>query len=75
VLSNSYAFAYFFFGGQLYADEFSEDQNTTNQNLFEDGQEQLAQEVRGLGWRAQAPCCCDCGGSRQAAMGACAAQF
>jgi ariadne-1 len=45
VLSNSYAFAYFFFGGQLYAEEFSEDQNRVNQNLFEDSQEMLAGEV------------------------------
>lgn len=45
VLSNSYAFAYFFFGGQLYAEEFSEDENRVNQNLFEDSQEMLAGEV------------------------------
>eukprot|EP00879_Flechtneria_rotunda_P010931 GHRR01011422.1.p1 GENE.GHRR01011422.1~~GHRR01011422.1.p1 ORF type:complete len:527 (+),score=168.68 GHRR01011422.1:246-1826(+) len=48
VLSNSYAFAYFFFGGQLYADEFDEDQNKINQNLFEDSQEMLAAEVERL---------------------------
>jgi hypothetical protein len=45
VLSNSYAFAYFFFGGQLFADEFTEDENRVNQNLFEDSQEMLAGEV------------------------------
>ncbi|WIA17066.1 hypothetical protein OEZ85_013967 [Tetradesmus obliquus] len=48
VLSNSYAFAYFFFGRQLYAEEFSEDENRVNQNLFEDSQEMLAGEVERL---------------------------
>lgn len=47
VLSNSYAFAYFFFGGDLFKGEFTEDQNLVNQNLFEDSQEQLANEVGG----------------------------
>lgn len=46
VLSSSYAFAYFFFGGDLFKGEFSEEQNQMNQNLFEDIQEQLAMEVR-----------------------------
>lgn len=46
ILSNSYAFAYFFFGNGLYSDEFDEDQNKVNQNLFEDSQEMLAAEVR-----------------------------
>jgi ariadne-1 len=45
VLSNSYAFAFFFFGGEMF-EEFSEEQNRINQGLFEDRQEQLAQEVR-----------------------------
>lgn len=45
VLSNSYVFAYFFFGNELYADEFDEDENKVNQNLFEDSQEMLAAEV------------------------------
>ncbi|KAF6250673.1 hypothetical protein COO60DRAFT_1471727 [Scenedesmus sp. NREL 46B-D3] len=48
VLSNSCAFAYFFFGGQLYAEEFSEDENRVNQNLFEDSQEMLWGEVERL---------------------------
>lgn len=46
MLSNSYAFAYFFFGGDLFKGEFTEEQNQINQNLFEDSQEQLAMEVR-----------------------------
>jgi hypothetical protein len=46
VLSNSYAFAYFFFGGELFSGEFTADENQVNQNLFEDSQEQLAVEVR-----------------------------
>ena len=45
MLSNSYAFAYFFFGNELYSDEFDEDQNKVNQNLFEDSQDMLAAEV------------------------------
>ncbi len=45
VLSNSYAFAYFFFGNELYSDEFDEGQNKVNQNLFEDSQEMLSIEV------------------------------
>eukprot|EP00877_Chromochloris_zofingiensis_P002490 jgi/Chrzof1/12241/Cz06g26220.t1 len=48
VLSNSYAFAYFFFGGQLYAEDFDEHQNKVNQGLFEDNQEMLAAEVERL---------------------------
>jgi len=47
VLSNSYAFAYFFFGGDLFKGEFTAEQNLTNKNLFEDIQEQLGQEVGG----------------------------
>jgi hypothetical protein len=47
VLSNSYAFAYFFFGGQLFASEFTVEQNTINQALFEDNQAMLAGEVGG----------------------------
>ena len=46
VLSNSYAFAYFFFGGDVFKGEFTEEQNQMNQNLFEDLQEQLGMEVR-----------------------------
>lgn len=45
MLSNSYAFAYFFFGGELFKGEFTADENQVNQNLFEDSQEQLAVEV------------------------------
>lgn len=48
VLSNSYAFAYFFFGGDLFKGEFTAEQNLTNKNLFEDIQEQLGQEVGGF---------------------------
>lgn len=49
VLCNSYAFAYFFFDGAMFAEDFSEEQNNINQNLFEDNQEMLAAEVRGRG--------------------------
>lgn len=49
VLCNSYAFAYFFFGGAMFAEDFTEEQNAVNRNLFEDNQEMLAQEV-GTGW-------------------------
>jgi hypothetical protein len=45
VLSNSYVFAYFFFGGDLFTGEFTEQQNAMNQDLFEHNQAQLAMEV------------------------------
>ena len=45
VLGNSYAFAFFFFGQQMYAGEFTKEQNKINQDLFEDNQEMLATEV------------------------------
>lgn len=48
VLCNSYAFAYFFFGGAMFAEDFTEEQNAVNRNLFEDNQEMLAQEVERL---------------------------
>ncbi|MEW5311065.1 MAG: hypothetical protein WDW38_002808 [Sanguina aurantia] len=48
VLSNSYAFAFFFFGGQMYKEEFSAEQNTRNQHLFENLQEKLEEEVERL---------------------------
>ena len=48
VLCNSYAFAYFFFGGAMFAEDFTPEQSAVNQNLFEDNQEMLAAEVRGL---------------------------
>jgi ariadne-1 len=48
VLCNSYAFAYFFFGGAMFAEDFSEEQNKINQGLFEDNQEMLAAEVERL---------------------------
>jgi ariadne-1 len=56
VLSNSYAFAYFFFGGELFSGEFTPDENQVNQNLFEDSQEQLAVEVRVLTCTAGVAC-------------------
>jgi hypothetical protein len=46
VLGNSYAFAFFFFGQQMYAGEFTKEQNKINQDLFEDNQEMLATEVK-----------------------------
>ena len=48
VLANSHAFAYFFFGGQMYAEDFDADANRTNQALFEDSQQMLAAEVERL---------------------------
>ncbi|GIL45958.1 hypothetical protein Vafri_3067 [Volvox africanus] len=48
VLSNSYAFAYFFFGGEMYKDNFTEQENTRNQILFEDYQQRLESEVERL---------------------------
>ncbi|KAI8472707.1 MAG: hypothetical protein J3K34DRAFT_204977 [Monoraphidium minutum] len=48
VLCNSYAFAFGFFGGALFAEDFTPEQNAVNQNLFEDNQEMLAAEVERL---------------------------
>ncbi|KAI8463915.1 MAG: hypothetical protein J3K34DRAFT_474800 [Monoraphidium minutum] len=48
VLCNSYAFAFSFFGGALFAEDFTPEQNAVNQNLFEDNQEMLAAEVERL---------------------------
>ena len=39
VLATSYVFAYFFFGNDMYRDDFTPDENTRNQNLFEDQQQ------------------------------------
>lgn len=48
VLCNSYAFAYYFFGGSLFAEDFTEEQDRVNRGLFEDNQEMLAAEVERL---------------------------
>ncbi|PNW70486.1 hypothetical protein CHLRE_17g721950v5 [Chlamydomonas reinhardtii] len=48
VLSNSYAFAYFFFGGEMYKDDFSDEDNKRNQDLFEEHQQRLEGEVERL---------------------------
>ncbi|EFJ52718.1 hypothetical protein VOLCADRAFT_102701 [Volvox carteri f. nagariensis] len=58
VLSNSYAFAYFFFGGEMYKDNFSEQENQRNQTLFEDYQQRLESEVERLSGLVE-----DCSGS------------
>lgn len=41
ILSNSYAFAYLFFGNDTFKEDFTPEQNTMNQNLFEDAQQTL----------------------------------
>lgn len=38
--------------GDLYKDDFSEDDNRRNQNLFEDLQQRLESEVGAAGWLA-----------------------
>lgn len=48
VLSNSYAFAYLFFGNDLFREDFSPEANAANQGIFEDCQQQLEAEVRRL---------------------------
>ncbi|KXZ51910.1 hypothetical protein GPECTOR_11g38 [Gonium pectorale] len=48
VLSNSYAFAYFFFGGEMYKEDFTEEDNKRNQDLFEEQQQRLEGEVERL---------------------------
>lgn len=45
ILSNSYAFAYYMFGNEMFLEEISEEQNKINKNLFEDQQQMLEQEV------------------------------
>lgn len=46
VLSNTYAFAYFFFGNEMYKEDFTAEENCRNQNLFEGQQVMLETEVR-----------------------------
>uniref|UniRef100_A0A7S0R3F9 RBR-type E3 ubiquitin transferase n=1 Tax=Chlamydomonas leiostraca TaxID=1034604 RepID=A0A7S0R3F9_9CHLO len=48
VLAPSYAFAFFFFGNDMYKDDFDASTNTRNQNLFEDQQAMLEAEVERL---------------------------
>ena len=47
-LSNSFAFAYFIFGNDIFKDGITKEQNAINQNLFEDQQQQLEQIVEQL---------------------------
>lgn len=48
ILGYSYAFAYYMFGGELYSEEISPEQNDVNKNLFEDQQQQLEAEAERL---------------------------
>lgn len=48
ILSFSYIFAFFTFGGAMFKDDFTPEQNTINQQLFEDKQGQLEVEVERL---------------------------
>lgn len=45
ILGYTYVYAFYMFGGELYAAEIGEDQNVRNQSLFEDQQQQLESEV------------------------------
>ncbi len=47
----SYVFAFYMFGGEMFSEDISADQNEINKALFEDKQAQLEIEVgRGAGW-------------------------
>ena len=46
ILGYSYAFAFYMFGGEMFKDQVSGEQNLSNQNLFEDAQERMESEVR-----------------------------
>ncbi|KAG1675373.1 hypothetical protein FOA52_012292 [Chlamydomonas sp. UWO 241] len=48
VLAPTYPFAYFFFGNEIYSTDFTPEQNTCNQQLFEDQQQMLEAEVERL---------------------------
>ena len=45
ILGYTYVYAFYMFGGELFAAEISEAQNGRNQSLFEDQQQQLESEV------------------------------
>lgn len=45
ILGYSYAFAYYMFGGEMFKEQVSEEQNRCNQHLFEDAQERMESEV------------------------------
>eukprot|EP00798_Chlamydomonas_sp_ICE-L_P030283 gene30283-35271_t len=48
VLAPSYVFAFFFFGNDMYKDDFTVEENARNQDLFEDQQQRLEAEVERL---------------------------
>lgn len=48
VLAHSYVFAYYFFGNEMYKDDFTTEDNQRNQNLFEDQQQMLESVVEKL---------------------------
>mmetsp|Transcript_12045 Transcript_12045/g.25884 ORF Transcript_12045/g.25884 Transcript_12045/m.25884 type:complete len:537 (+) Transcript_12045:152-1762(+) len=57
VLAPTYPFAYFVFGNSMYKDDFSPEENTRNQGLFEDQQQMLEGEVERLSRLVE--CCSD----------------
>lgn len=48
ILANTYVFAYFFFGNELFQEDFTPEENGRNQSLFEDQQQMLEFEVERL---------------------------
>eukprot|EP00899_Mesostigma_viride_P019115 jgi/Mesvir1/27204/Mv07050-RA.1 len=55
VLANSYVFAFYMFGRDMFGDEVTEAQNEINQNLFEDRQQQLEVTVERLAGLLEEP--------------------
>ncbi len=45
ILGFSYVFAFYMFDGVMFGDQISNDQNFSNQNLFEDAQARMESEV------------------------------
>ena len=51
LLTYSYVFAFYMFGGSMFKDDVSPEQNAINQNLFEDRQQSLEETVEQLSKR------------------------
>lgn len=55
ILGYSYAYAFYMFGNDMFAEEVTAEQNQVNQNLFEDQQQMLESEVEKLAGQVQTP--------------------
>ena len=50
ILGYSYVYAFYMFGGEMFAEEVTPEQNERNKNLFEDQQQMLEAEVCPCSW-------------------------